>query len=159
MLRPFLCDDPETDREVLSAGAGLAAEVALETGGELGESQQQSRPAGTGSRSGAGSASDKVAIGSGIFIIFLSSPLPSPARRSPSRWLGHGPNDIFPSTGVDTRRSSRPGRWHTVTDARDGKEQSSSSLGGADTLGRDEFLRLLYGARVSLEVAVGATLS
>jgi peptide/nickel transport system permease protein len=31
-------------------------------------------------------------------------------------------------------------------------------LGASDTLGRDEFLRLLYGARVSLEVAIGATL-
>jgi peptide/nickel transport system permease protein len=30
-------------------------------------------------------------------------------------------------------------------------------LGASDTLGRDEFLRLLYGARVSLEVAIGAT--
>ena len=31
-------------------------------------------------------------------------------------------------------------------------------LGTADTLGRDELLRLMYGARVSLEVAIGATL-
>ena len=40
-----------------------------------------------------------------------------------------------------------------------GKEEAVYfPLGTADTLGRDELLRLMYGARVSLEVAIGATL-
>ena len=37
-------------------------------------------------------------------------------------------------------------------------EEQLLLLGGDSTLGRDEFLRILYGAQVSLEVAVGATL-
>ena len=39
-----------------------------------------------------------------------------------------------------------------------GTEKQILILGGDSTLGRDEFLRILYGAQVSLEVAVGATL-
>ena len=37
-------------------------------------------------------------------------------------------------------------------------DRRSSSSAATATLGRDEFLRLLYGAQVSLEVAIGATL-
>src|SRR4029078_4961224 len=37
-------------------------------------------------------------------------------------------------------------------------ERALCVLGSDSTLARDEFLRLLYGAQVSLEVGVGATL-
>jgi len=40
----------------------------------------------------------------------------------------------------------------------DGSGTSLFILGSDSQLGRDEFLRLLYGARVSLEVAIGATI-
>ena len=40
----------------------------------------------------------------------------------------------------------------------DGSGTSFFLLGSDSQLGRDEFLRLLYGARVSLEVAIGATI-
>ena len=40
----------------------------------------------------------------------------------------------------------------------DGSGTSLFLLGSDSQLGRDEFLRLLYGARVSLEVAIGATI-
>lgn len=142
-------------REVLSAGAGLAAEVALETGGELGEIQQQIKARGYWEQVWRRFRKDKVAIASGIFIIllfaaaFLGAPLAS-------RWLGHGPNDIYPTAGVDQETLVPAGPWHTGLDV-EGNEVFFP-LGGADTLGRDLFLRLLYGARVSLEVALGATI-
>ena len=48
------------------------------------------------------------------------------------------------------------GPWTQVYDEESG-EYTLFVLGASDTLGRDEFLRLLYGARVSFEVAVLAT--
>jgi peptide/nickel transport system permease protein len=142
-------------REVLSAGAGLAAEVALETGGELGEIQQQVKARGYWEQVWRRFSKDKVAIASGIFIILLFAAAFAGAPLA-SRWLGHGPNDIYPTAGVDQETLVPAGPWHTGTDV-EGKEVFFP-LGGADTLGRDLFLRLLYGARVSLEVALGATL-
>ena len=65
--------------------------------------------------------------------------------------LGHGPNTIF-FDGVDERLVP-VGPWTYVTDPATG-EQTLLILGADGTLGRDEFLRLLYGGRVSLEVAV-----
>jgi peptide/nickel transport system permease protein len=142
-------------REVLSAGAGLAAEVALESGGELGEVTDV-KARGYWEQVWRRFRRDKVAIASGFFIIllfivaFAGAPLAE-------RWLGHGPNDIFPSEGVDQVTLVPVGPLTTVHSfSRD--EDIFFLLGASDTLGRDEFLRLLYGARVSLEVAVGATL-
>jgi peptide/nickel transport system permease protein len=142
-------------REVLSAGAGLAAEVALESGGELGEVADV-KARGYWEQVWRRFRRDKVAIASGIFIFllllvaFAGAPLAE-------KWLGHGPNDIFPSEGVDPASLVPVGPLTTVHSfSRD--EDIFFLLGAADTLGRDEFLRLLYGARVSLEVAIGATL-
>ena len=142
-------------REVLSAGAGLAAEVALESGSELGEvSDVKAR--GYWEQVWRRFRRDKVAIASGIFIVllfvvaFAGAPLAE-------KWLGHGPNDIFPSEGVDPTTLVPVGPLTTVHSfSRD--EDIFFLLGAADTLGRDEFLRLLYGARVSLQIAIGATL-
>ena len=143
------------EREVLSAGAGLAAEVALESGGELGEFQDV-KARGYWEQVWRRFRKDKVAIASGIFIIllFLVAFAGAPIAE---RQLGHGPNDIFAHAGggIDDRLIPR-GPMSTVVDI--SGEETLFVLGGADSLGRDLFLRLLYGARVSLEVAIGATL-
>jgi peptide/nickel transport system permease protein len=142
-------------REVLSAGAGLAAEVALESGGELGEVTDV-KARGYWEQVWRRFRRDKVAIASGIFIIllFITAFAGAPIAE---RWLGHGPNDIFPSEGVDPTSLVPVGPLTTVHSfSRD--EDIFFLLGASDTLGRDEFLRLLYGARVSLEVAIGATI-
>ena len=142
-------------REVLSAGAGLAAEVALESGGELGEVTDV-KARGYWEQVWRRFRRDKVAIASGFFIVllFLVAFAGAPLAE---RWLGHGPNEIFPSEGVDQVTLVPVGPLTTVHSfARD--EDIFFLLGASDTLGRDEFLRLLYGARVSLEVAIGATL-
>ena len=72
--------------------------------------------------------------------------------------LGHGPNDIF-FAGVNS--SLLPvGPWTHVALGPDHPGKTTLFILGADgTLGRDEFLRLLYGARVSLEVAVLSTIT
>ncbi len=78
-----------------------------------------------------------------------------------SRLLGHGPNDPFPYA-VDERL--RPvGPWTRVPDVNytqaaitDETPRTLFVLGADGTLGRDQFLRLLAGGRVSLEIAFGA---
>jgi peptide/nickel transport system permease protein len=142
------------EREVLSAGAGLAAEVALESGGELGEIQAV-KARGYWEQVWRRFSKDKVAIGSGVFIILLVFTAFAGAPLA-ERWLGHGPNDLYTTVGVDQETLVPVGPMTRGTDL-EGNEVLFV-LGGADSLGRDLFLRLLYGARVSLEVAVGATL-
>ena len=73
-------------------------------------------------------------------------------RRAPR---GSQPNDQF-SEGVDDGIIP-VGPWTEVYNPFTGEEQLLV-LGAANTLGRDEFLRLLYGGRVSLQVALLATL-
>jgi peptide/nickel transport system permease protein len=140
-------------REVLSAGAGLAAEVALESGGELGEAEIKAR--GYWEQVWRRFRRDKVAIASGVFIVLLFVAAFAGAPLA-EKWLGHGPNDIFPSEGVDPTSLVPVGPLTTVHSF-SRNEDIFFLLGASDTLGRDEFLRLLYGARVSLEVAIGAT--
>jgi peptide/nickel transport system permease protein len=88
---------------------------------------------------------DRVALASGVVIIlmlliaFIGAPLAE-------SWAGHGPNDLITHAVVDYQPV---GPLTTVKDNN-----------GHDTLlvvGRDEFLRLLYGAQVSLEVGLLAT--
>jgi ABC-type dipeptide/oligopeptide/nickel transport system permease subunit len=96
---------------------------------------------------------DRVAVASGIFIVFLVlvAIFGGPVAAA---LLGHGPNDIFFSGVNDNLLPVGP--WTHVQTPDGG---STLFILGADgTLGRDEFLRLLYGARVSLEVAVLSTL-
>jgi peptide/nickel transport system permease protein len=57
--------------------------------------------------------------------------------------IGHGPNTQYPNTGLSIF-------GHPVGPSR-------GFLLGTDDLGRDVLSRLIYGARVSLEVGVGAT--
>jgi peptide/nickel transport system permease protein len=94
---------------------------------------------------------DKVAVASGVVIVvmiliaFVGAPLAE-------RWAGHGPNDLI-THGVKDFQPVGP--WTHVAD-NNGKS-TLLVMGASDLVGRDEFLRLLYGARVSLEVALLAT--
>ena len=150
----------EKGREVLSAGAGLAAEVALESGGQLGEITSV-RARGYWEQVWIRFKKDKVAIASG-FVIILLVLAAFPGAPLAEKWLGHGPNDIFPSPGVGVDMNLvpvGPNTHATNFNPETGQEEAVYfPLGTADTLGRDELLRLMYGARVSLEVAIGATL-
>ncbi len=88
------------------------------------------------------------------------------------RAVGHGPNDLFPysvSVGLrpagpftvtwDTSRvaDDQPFAFHHTPPPK-GTGKTLLLLGADSQLGRDEFLRILYGGRVSLEVAGGAAI-
>jgi len=96
---------------------------------------------------------DRVAMASGIVIIlivlvaFIGAPIAAHV-------LGHGPNDINSNAVINYAPA---GPWTTVKDL-DGSGTSLYVLGASDAVGRDEFLRVLSGARVSLEVAIIATI-
>jgi peptide/nickel transport system permease protein len=114
---------------------------------------------------------DRVAVASGIFLavvlfaIFPGAPLYEKA-------IGHGPNDFFPYAVNTSLRPVGPFSrvWDTPILADDNplafehKDPPSGTgktlllLGADSRLGRDEALRLLYGGRVSLEVALGAAI-
>ncbi len=105
---------------------------------------------------------DKLAIVGGIVIIllFLGSFVGAPIAAS---LLGHGPNDIFASTGgLDPQQLPWGPLKHFENVPYPGAvghfHQVFFPLGSDSQLGRDEFLRLLYGGQASLEVSVGATL-
>jgi ABC-type dipeptide/oligopeptide/nickel transport system permease subunit len=140
--------------EILSSGAGLGASVALETGTELGEIQQV-RARGYWEQVWRRFKKDKVAIAGGIFIIFL---LIFAFAGGPifSKILGHGPDTLF-FDGVDPVSLQPKGPWAHVTHPTTGEHQLLP-LGADSSLGRDVFLRLLYGAQVSLQVAMLACL-
>lgn len=99
---------------------------------------------------------DRMALAGGIFIVALvviayaGSPVAA-------HFLGHGPNDQFPGTSFTPLGPLAHLRYQ---DPITSKFSTVFLILGTDdpTLGRDEFLRLLYGAQVSLEVAVGAML-
>jgi len=99
---------------------------------------------------------DKVAIASGIFIIllvlvaFVGAPIAK-------HFVGHGPDDIFVGTDAVDSVSLLPANPWTHFDNIYTEQRNVLVLGAANRLGQDEFLRLLYGARVSLEVALLST--
>ncbi len=96
---------------------------------------------------------DKLALAGGVFIIllffvaFIGAPIAA-------KLLGHGPNDQF-FNAVDPNSFLPVGPWTWVQKPEGGK--TLFILGADSTIGRDLFLRLIYGARTSLEVAVFAT--
>jgi ABC-type dipeptide/oligopeptide/nickel transport system permease subunit len=142
--------------EILSSGAGLAAAVAVEAGPELGEFEPV-RARGYWEQVWLRLSRDRVAIGGGLFIVFLvlAAFVGAPIA---AKLLGHGPNQIT-QNGVDVDSFLPVGPWTHFTDnTLEGVKHYFFILGGDGQLGRDEFLRLLYGAQTSLEVAVGATL-
>ena len=103
---------------------------------------------------------DKLAVVSIGFIIFLfvSSFALAPLF---AHILGHGPDDIF-ANGVNPHSLAPVGPWTHINTApylgAPGHFKNTLLPLGADgSLGRDLFLRLLYGAQTSLEVALLAT--
>ncbi len=114
---------------------------------------------------------DRAALVSGCFLIaLLFAVLPGGPLLGTA--VGHGPNDLFPYA-VDV--SLKPtGPWSFVPDTSTvpdidpetftqspppaGTGKTLLILGADSSLGRDELERLLYGGRVSLTVALGATL-
>jgi ABC-type dipeptide/oligopeptide/nickel transport system permease subunit len=142
------------DRDLVSSQAGLAAAISIESGPELGEGTAPVRARSYWEQVWIRFKRDKVALASGIFIIFL---ILTAAFGGPlaAALLGHGPNDIF-FTGVNNDLLP-VGPWTHVQDQLHPGHTTLFILGADGTLGRDEFLRLLYGARVSLEVAVLST--
>jgi peptide/nickel transport system permease protein len=140
--------------ELVSSGAGLAAAITVESGTELGEFEPVAAR-GYWEQVWRRFRRDKVAIASGIFVIFLIA-VAAVGGPIAKHFLGHGPNDLF-FEGVDNDLLP-VGPWAHVHDPLTGKS-TILILGGDSTLGRDEFLRLLYGARVSLEVAILSTLT
>jgi peptide/nickel transport system permease protein len=96
---------------------------------------------------------DKLAIAGGVIIVMLvfAAFVGAPVA---SRVLGHGPNDQF-ADAVDEDTFVPVGPLTTVATPEGG---TTLFVLGADSLiGRDMFLRMLYGAQTSLEVAVLAT--
>jgi peptide/nickel transport system permease protein len=149
--------------DFVPAGAGLAATIAIETHGAIGDlGAVQVRARGYWEQVWIRFRRDKVAIVGGVFIILLV--LAAFAGGPIAAWiLGHGPNDLFPAGGIDQTSLLPVGPWTHVTTApyagAPGHWGNTLFILGSDgTTGRDEFLRLLYGGQVSLEVAGVATL-
>jgi peptide/nickel transport system permease protein len=144
----------EKHSELLPSGAGLAGAVALESGDQLGE-QIDVKARGYWEQVWRRFKRDRVALGSIFFVVFLVVAC-FPGAWLAQRLLGHGPDDLF-FDGVDDRLIPL-GPWSYVTNPESGERQLLV-LGSDSALGRDEFLRLLYGGRVSLQVAVMSTVA
>jgi peptide/nickel transport system permease protein len=145
----------EKDRDLVSSQAGLAAAVSVESGGHMGEGTEPVKARSYWEQVWIRFRRDRVAMASGVFIIFLvlAAIFGGPIAQ---HFLGHGPNEIF-YAGVD--QNLKPvGPWTHVADANNPGHTTLFILGADGSLGRDEFLRILYGARVSLEVAVLSTI-
>ena len=97
---------------------------------------------------------DRLALAGGGFIVLLFFVAFAGAPIA-AMLLGHGPNDQF-YTAVDPDTYLPVGPMTRVQTPDGGT--TLFILGADSTIGRDLFLRLLYGARTSLEVAVLATL-
>jgi len=149
---------------VVSSGApgGLIADVASETGGMFGEGEEV-RARGYWELVWRRFRRDKVAIASGFFIILLIL-IAFAGAPIAQHYIGHGANDIFPpgccpgksqAVSLTGLLPANPGTW--IVNPNTGKK-NVLVLGAANRLGQDEFLRLLYGARISLEVAGLSTL-
>jgi peptide/nickel transport system permease protein len=151
--------------EILGSGAGLAGSIEAESGTELGEIMEV-RARGYWEQVWRRFKRDKVAIASIVFLVLLVLVV-FPGAWLAERLIGHGPNDQF-FDGITTGEATEEfgvgfgggipvGPWSTVHHPLTNEEQLLI-LGASDTLGRDEFLRLLYGGRVSLQVAVFSTM-
>jgi peptide/nickel transport system permease protein len=140
----------QSEKEILGGAAGLAGAIALESGTELGEIEVKAR--GYWEQVWRRFKRDKLALAGGVLIVILilSAFVGAPIAQ---HFLGHGPDDQF--YNALTPLGAPIGPWHHVDNGLGGT--TFLPLGADSTLGRDEFLRLLYGARVSFEVALLAT--
>jgi peptide/nickel transport system permease protein len=141
---------------------GLGTAIAAESGGDLGEQEEDVKARGYWELVWLRFKQDRVAVASGIFIVllvlvaFVGAPLAGKA-------VGHGPNTIFgpgccgSKEAVSIRGLLPVGPMSTVHNPYT-NEDNLFILGAANRLGQDEFLRLLYGAQISLEVAGLSTL-
>src|SRR5690349_11580011 len=138
------------EKEILGGGAGLAGAVALESGTELGEIEVKAR--GYWEQVWRRFKRDKIAIAGGvtIIILILAAFVGAPIAK---HFLHHGPDDQF--YNALTPLGAPIGPLSRVDNGLGGT--TYLILGADSTLGRDEFLRLLYGARISFEVALLAT--
>src|SRR5262249_60473161 len=132
--------------EVVGAQGGLGAAVAVETGGELGE-VQEIKARGYWEQVWIRFKRDKVAIASGVIVIFLivvafvGGPLAK-------HFLHHGPNDIFLQAGAAHPPLGLPASpWYHFTDDY-GHKQFFILRGGREP-GRDAVIPLPAAARVS----------
>jgi peptide/nickel transport system permease protein len=114
---------------------------------------------------------DRLAVACGIFLL-LDLYAVGPGAPLYGKLVGHGPNEFFPYAVSVGLRPAGPltVTWATSRLATDnpfalkhpapprGTPKTLLMLGADSQLGRDEFLRILYGGRVSLEIAVGAAL-
>jgi peptide/nickel transport system permease protein len=141
-----------TNKEILGAGAGMSAAIALESGVELGELDVKAR--GYWEQVWRRFKRDKIAIGAGITIILLIlvAFIGAPVAQA---LLGHGPDDPFFTAMNSQGQPIGPLSW--VDNPLNPGHKVFLLLGADSTLGRDEFLRLLYGAQVSFEVALLST--
>ncbi|HET8606886.1 MAG TPA: ABC transporter permease [Gaiellaceae bacterium] len=148
----------------------MSSEVTVVTGYDALE-REELRPLGPWAVAWRRLRRDRVALVSGavflaiLFAVTAGGPIVSAL-------VGHGPNDPFPYAVGSTLRPVGP--WTHVWDTFQAPATGLNEIGlppppkgtgktlfvlGADgPLGRDELLRLLYGGRVSLLVAIGATL-
>ena len=97
-----------------------------------------------------------VVTGTVLLVMFAACFIAAPLL---ARMLGHGPDTIFASA---VHGYSPVGLWTRVPNINYTGEHASGStlmvLGADGTVGRDEFLRLLYGGQTTIEIALGATL-
>lgn len=147
---------PPKEREIVVSGAaGLGAAIATESGGELGE-LEAIRARGYWELVWIRFKRDKLAIASGFFI-FLLILIAFPGAMLAKHFIGHGPDDIFTGTAAVSPRTLLPANPMTWIDNYYDGHREVLILGASNRLGQDEFLRLLFGARVSLEVALFST--
>jgi peptide/nickel transport system permease protein len=147
---------PEEREIVVSGSAGLGAAVASETGGELGE-LDAIVARGYWELVWIRFKRDRIAIASGI-VIFLLILIAFPGASLAKHFIGHGPDDIFTGTAAVSAKTLNPANPLTWIDNYYTGHRDILILGASNRLGQDEFLRLLFGARVSLEVAVLSTI-
>jgi peptide/nickel transport system permease protein len=114
---------------------------------------------------------DRVALVCGGFLVLVVLAV-GPGAPLYGKLVGHGPNEFFPyAVSVSLRPAGpSPVTGDTPEVAGDdpfalehppppkGTKKTLLLLGADSQLGRDEFMRILYGGRVSLEVAAGAAL-
>jgi peptide/nickel transport system permease protein len=142
------------EKEILGGGAGLAGAIVIESGTELGEIEIKAR--GYWEQVWTRFKRDKLALAGGVTIIVLLLAAFGGAPLA-QYLLGHGPDTPFFVGGISS--SGQPiGPFSHIADYYHPGHRTWLFLGADSTLGRDEFLRLLYGAQVSFEVALLATL-